>query len=172
MRTRSTAPTSGPRVRPVTWAILAWMLIMVAAIVGAWQGSVSRHGAIPAVTVATDRDHVEVLPFTATDLDGTGYTNPVGAFTIRGEHTLTVRLPVELRDATLDVYEVRADGVREYSVEPGGPGELLIPVTTSDEGRIEGLAIQAVAVVYASDGSESILSGEWSVGFTYEDDRA
>lgn len=169
MSPRSAAPTSGPRVRPVTWAILAWMIVMIAAIVGAWQGSVSRYGAIPSVTVATDRHHVEVLPFTATDLDGTTYTNPVGVFTVRGEHTLTVRVPVELRDATLNVYEVRADGVREYTVEPGGPGELLIPVTTVDEGRIEGLAIQAVAIVYASDGSESILNGEWSIGFTYED---
>lgn len=169
MSPRSAAPISGPRIRPVTWAILAWMTIMIAAIVGAWQGSVSRFGAIPSITVATDRDHVRVLPFTATDLDGTGYTNPVGAFTVRGEHTLTVRLPVELRDATLDVYEVRADGVREYTVEPGGPGELLVPVSTPDEGRIEGLAIQAVAIVYAADGSESILNGEWSVGFTHSD---
>jgi hypothetical protein len=164
----SDAPSSGPRVRPVTWAILAWMIIMVAAIVGAWQGSVSRHGALPAITVATDRDHVEVLPFTATDLDGTSYSNPVGEFTVRGEHTLTVRLPVELRRATLDVYEIRADGVREYTVGPDGPGELLIPVTLPDEGRIEGLAIRAVAIVYAADGSETILNGEWSVGVTYE----
>ncbi|PAY23724.1 DUF2771 domain-containing protein [Dietzia natronolimnaea] len=169
MSSRSTAPASGPRVRPVTWAILAWVLIMIAAIVGAWQGSASRHGSVPSITVATDRDHVEVPPFAATDLDGTSYANPVGRFTISGEHTLTVRLPVELRRATLDVYEVRADGFREYTVEPDGPGELLVPVTLPDEGRIEGLALRAVALVYAADGSETILSGEWSVGFDYAD---
>ncbi|MEH6382220.1 MAG: DUF2771 domain-containing protein, partial [Dietzia cercidiphylli] len=118
MSSHSDAPASGTRVRPVTWAILAWVIIMVAAIVGAWQGSASRHGAVPAITVATDRDHVEVLPFAATDLDGTSYTNPVGEFTVTGEHTLTVRLPVELRRATLDVYEIRADGFREYTLEP------------------------------------------------------
>lgn len=169
MSSYSDAPASGTRVRPVTWAILAWVIIMVAAIVGAWQGSASRHGAVPAITVATDRDHVEVLPFAATDLDGTSYTNPVGEFTVTGEHALTVRLPVELRRATLDVYEIRADGFREYTLEPDGPGELLIPVTLPDEGRIEGLALRAVALVYAADGSETILSGEWSVGITYAD---
>jgi hypothetical protein len=42
-------------------------------------------------------------------------------------------------------------------------------VTTPEEGRIEGLAIRAVAIVYAADGSESILNGEWSVRFTYAD---
>lgn len=169
MSSHSDAPVTGPRVRPVSWAILAWVIIMVAAIVGAWQGSESRHGAIPSISVATDRSHTEVLPFTATDLEGTSYTNPVGEFTVRGEHTLTVRLPVELRRATLDVYEIREEGTREYTVEADGPGELLVPVTTPDEGRIEGLAIRAVAIVYAADGSETILNGEWSVGVTYED---
>lgn len=169
MTSLSDAPASGPRVRPITWAILAWVVIMIAAIVGAWQGSASRHGALPSITVATDRSQVEVLPFTATDLDGTSYTNPVGEFTVRGEHTLTVRLPVELRRAALDVYEIRADGTREYTIDADGPGELLVPVTTPDEGRIEGLAIRAVALVYAADGSETILSGEWSVGVTYLD---
>lgn len=169
MISRSTSPASGPRVRPVTWAILAWMLIMIAAIVGAWQGSISRHGAVPEITIATDRGHQSVLPFTATDLDGNTYTNPVGQFTVRDEHTITVRLPVELDAATLDVYEIRERGVREYTVEPGGPGQLLVPVATENEGRIEGLAIRAVAVVYSADGAESILSGEWSVGFTYTD---
>ena len=169
MTTHSDAPQTGHRVRPISWAILAWMIIMIAGIVGAWQGSESRHGALPAFTVATDRGHVEVLPFAATDLDGTSYSNPVSRFTVGDEHTLTVRLPVEVRSATLDVYEIRADGVREYTVEPGGPGQLLIPVTTEDEGRIEGLAIRAVAMVYDPQGAESILSGEWSVGFDYGD---
>jgi hypothetical protein len=145
------------------------MVIMIAAIVGAWQGSASRHGAVPAITVASDRGHTEVLPFSATDLDGTSYTNPVGEFTVRGEHTLTVRLPVELRRATLDVYEIRADGERDYTIGADGPGQLLVPVTTPDEGRLEGLVIRAVTFTYAADGSETILNGEWSVGFTYED---
>ncbi|EFV93215.1 MULTISPECIES: DUF2771 family protein [Dietzia] len=169
MSSLSDAPSTGPRVRPITWAILAWMIIMIAAIVGAWQGSESRYGALPEITVATDRGQEKVLPFTATDLDGNTYTNPVGEFHVQDEHTLTVRLPGELRSATMDVYEVRADGVRDYTVEADGPGQLLVPVTTPEEGRIEGLAIRAVAIVYAADGSESILNGEWSVGFTYED---
>ena len=54
-------------------------------------------------------------------------------------------------------------------MEAGGPHQLLVPVTTADEGRIEGLAIRAVTVVYTEDGSETVLNGEWSVGFTYDD---
>lgn len=169
MSSRNETPSTGPRVRPVTWVIAAWVIIMIAAIVGAWQGSESRYGALPEITVATDRSQETVLPFAATDLDGTTFTNPVGEFRVHDEHTLTVRLPVELREATMDVYEVRSDGSRDYTVEPGGPGQLLIPVTTPDEGRIEGLAIRSVAIVYDREGSETILNGEWSVGFTYDD---
>lgn len=165
----SETPKSGPRVRLVTWVILAWVLIMVAAIFGAWKGSESRYGALPEITVATENGHVEVLPFSATDLDGTSYTNPVGEFEIRDERLLTVRLPTELRDSTLDVYELRENGTREYTVEAGGPGELLIPTVTDEHGRIDGVAIRAVAIVYSADGAESILNGEWSVGFTHDD---
>lgn len=165
----SESPKSVPRVRPVTWVILAWVLIMVAAIAGAWKGSESRYGALPEIAVATENGHVEVLPFSATDLDGTSYTNPVGEFEVRDERLLTVRLPTELRTSTLDVYEMRENGVREYTVEAGGPGELLIPTVTDEHGRIEGLAIRAVAIVFSADGAESILNGEWSVRFTYED---
>lgn len=169
MSSRTEAPSSGPRVRPVTWAIVAWMVIMIAAILGAWQGSEARYGSLPEITVASDRGHVSVLPFTATNLDGDTITNPVGHFEVTGEHTLTVRLPGELRESTMDVYEVRAGGSRDYTVEAGGPGQLLIPVTTEDEGRLEGLAIRAVPIVYDANGDESILNGEWSVGFTYEE---
>ena len=169
MSSRNESELTGRRVRPATWAILAWMIIMIAAILGAWKGSEARFGVLSEITVATDRSTVKALPFTATDLDGNTYTNPVGEFHVQDEHTLTVRLPGELRSATMDVYEVRADGVRDYTVEADGPGQLLVPVTTPEEGRIEGLAIRAVAIVYAADGSESILNGEWSVGFTYED---
>lgn len=165
----SDSPTSGPRVRPVTWAILAWILVMSAAILGAWQGSESRYGAVPEITVATERGHLDVLPFTATDLDGTTYTNPVSEFTIHGEDLLTVRLPTELQGSGLEVYEVRERGSREYTVEAGGPGELLVPSATERDGRIEGLVIRTVALVYSSDGAESILNGEWSVGFIHED---
>lgn len=165
----SETPKSGPRVRLVTWVILAWVLIMVAAIFGAWKGSESRYGALPEITVATENGHVEVLPFSATDLDGTSYTNPVGEFEIRDERLLTVRLPTELRDSTLDVYELRENGTREYTVEAGGPGELLIPTVTDEHGRIDGVAIRAVTIVYSADGAESILNGEWSVGFTHDD---
>ena len=167
--TSSASDSARPRVRPVTWAILAWVVIMVAAIVGAWKGSESRYGALPEITVATERGHQKVLPFTATDLDGTTYTNPVAEFTLRGERTLSVRLPVELQRATLDVYEMREGGVDERTVEAGGPGQLLVPVTTDESGRLEGLAIRAVAIVYDAAGDESILNGEWSVGFVHAD---
>lgn len=169
MSSRSAASSATPRVRPVTWAIIGWMVIMISAILGAWQGSEARYGALPEVTVATERGTERVLPFSATDLEGNTYSNPVGEFTVHGEHTLSVRLPVELRTSTMDVYEMRTDGVREYTVEAGGPHQLLVPVTTADEGRIEGLAIRAVTVVYTEDGSETVLNGEWSVGFTYDD---
>lgn len=169
MSSESKSPQSGPGVRPITWAILAWVLIMVAAIVGAWKGSESRYGAIPKISVATENGHVEVLPFSATDLDGNSYTNPVSEFEIRDERLLTVRLPTELRASTLDVYEMRERGTREYTVEADGPGELLIPTVTDEHGRIEGLAIRSVAIVFSADGEESILNGEWSVGFTHED---
>ena len=142
---------------------------MISAIVGAWQGSAARHGALPQITVASDRGLERILPFTATDLEGNTYTNPVGEFEIRGEHTLSIRLPVELRRSTMDVYEVRADGVRDYTVEADGPHQLLVPVTTPEEGRIEGLAIRSVTVAYTEDGSETVLNGEWSVGFSYDD---
>lgn len=169
MSSRNETPSTGSRIRPISWAIAAWMIIMIAAIVGAWQGSEARYGALPEVTVASDRGQVTVLPFTATDLDGNTFTNPVGEFRVQDEDVLTVRLPGELRASTMDVYEIRADGSRDYTVEAGGPGQLLVPVTTPEEGRIEGLAIRAVAIVYAADGSESILNGEWSVRFTYAD---
>ncbi|UVE94964.1 DUF2771 domain-containing protein [Dietzia sp. B32] len=169
MSSRNETPSTGSRVRPVTWVIAAWMIIMIAAIVGAWQGSESRYGKLPEVTVASDRSQVTVLPFAATDLDGNTFTNPVGDFRVQDEHTLTVRLPGELQDSTIDVYEVRAGGTREYTVEAGGPAQLLVPVTTPDEGRLEGLALRSVALVYAGDGSETILNGEWSVSFTYDD---
>lgn len=168
MSPRSESRPSGPRVRPVTWAILAWVIIMIAAILGAWQGSESRHGALPAITVATERGHEKVLPFTATDLDGTTYTNPVAEYTLTGEREIAVRLPVELQRTALDVYEMREGGVAEHTVEADGPGTLRIPVTTEEQGRIEGLAIRAVAMVYTASGDESILNGEWSVGFVHE----
>lgn len=169
MSTMSDSPVSGPRVRPVTWMILAWVVIMCAAIFGAWQGSESRYGAVPEITVATERGHLDVLPFTATDLEGTTYTNPVGEFTVRDEDLLTVRLSTELQGSALEVYEVREGGAREYTVEADGSGQLLIPTATDEAGRIEGLVIRAVALVYSADGAESVLSGEWSVGFVHED---
>lgn len=169
MTTSSTARSSAFRVRPVTWAILAWVLIMVSAIVGAWQGSESRYGALPRITVATSQGSVDVLPFTATDLDGTTYTNPVAEFTIHDEERVHVRLPTELRTSTLDVVEIREGGVHQRTVQAGGPHSMIIPVRTEEYGAIEGLALRSVALVYAADGSESILTGEWSVGFTYAD---
>ncbi len=144
------------------------MLITIAAIVGAWQGSTSRHGALPEITVATERGHLDVMPFSASDLDGNSYTNPVAEFTLRGEETVTIRLPVELQRTTLDVYEVREGGSREFTVEAGGPGELLVPVATEAEGRVKGLVIRAVAWVYSADGEETLLNGEWSVGFVHD----
>lgn len=169
MSSRSESESTVRRVRPVTWAILAWMIIMIAAILGAWKGSESRFGALPEITVATDRGTVSALPFTATDLDGNSFTNPVPEFVVRGEHTLTVRLPTELRQSTLNVYEVREGGTSEYTVEAGTAGELLIPVSTPEYGRIEGLAIRSVPIVYDDSGEPSILNGEWSVSFVYED---
>lgn len=169
MSSNSQSGTPGPRVRPVTWAILAWVVIMIAAIVGAWQGSESRHGALPEITVATERGHQKVLPFTATDLDGTTYTNPVAEVTLHGEETIGIRLPVELQRTALGVYEMREDGVHEHTVEAGGPGLLLVPAVTEDLGRIEGLALRAVSMVYDAEGNESILNGEWSVGFVHEE---
>ena len=169
MSSRSESESTGPRVRPVTWAILAWMIIMIAAILGAWKGSEARFGVLPEITVATDRGTVSALPFTATDLDGNSFTNPVPEFVIRGEHTLTIRLSTELRQSTLNVYEVREGGTSEYTVEAGTAGELLIPVITPEDGPIEGLAIRSVPVVYDGSGEPSILNGEWSVSFVYED---
>ena len=169
MSSRSESESTGPRVRPVTWAILAWMIIMIAAILGAWKGSEARFGVLPEITVATDRGTVSALPFTATDLDGNSFTNPVPEFVIRGEHTLTIRLSTELRQSTLNVYEVREGGTSEDTVEAGTAGELLIPVITPEDGPIEGLAIRSVPVVYDGSGEPSILNGEWSVSFVYED---
>lgn len=169
MNARSGTESAGRRVRPVTWAILAWMVIMIAAILGAWKGSEAQYGAVPEITVATDRGSVKALPFTATDLDGNSFTNPVPEFMVHGEKFLTVRLPTTLAESTLNVYEVRSDGTSEYTVEAGSKQQLMIPVTTPENGRIEGLAIRAVPVVYDSQGEPSILNGEWSVGFTYAD---
>lgn len=169
MSSRSESESTGRRVRPITWAILAWMVIMIAAILGAWKGSEAQYGALPEITVATDQGSVSALPFTATDLDGNAYTNPVPEFTVQGEHTLTVRLPSALAESTLNVYEVRSDGTREYTVEAGSAKQLLIPVATPEEGRIEGLAIRSVPVILDAQGEPSILNGEWSVAFVYED---
>lgn len=164
------ASESGPRVRPVTWVILAWMLIMIAGIVGAWQGSASRFGSVPQVTVASQNDTLRVLPFSATDLDGNTFTNPVGEFTITDEEILHLRLPTELRASTIELLEVRADGDVERSLEAGdSPHSLVIPVETDEHGAIEGLVLRSVPVVYDDDGNENILSGEWSIGFTYSD---
>lgn len=169
MSSRNESESTTPRVRPVTWAILAWMLIMIAAILGAWQGSESRFGALPKITVASDRDSVSALPFTATDLDGNSFTNPVPEFTVTSEHTLTVRLSPELVESTLNVFEVREGGTSEYTVEAGSKNQLLIPVTTEEQGRIEGLAVRSVPLVLDAQGETSILNGEWSVAFVYED---
>ena len=65
---------------------------MIAAILGAWKGSEARFGVLPQITVATDRGTVSALPFTATDLDGNSFTNPVPEFVIGSEHTLTNHL--------------------------------------------------------------------------------
>ena len=90
-------------------------------------------------------------------------------FVVRGEHTLTVRLSTALYQSTLNVYEVRENGTVESTIEAGSTGQLLIPVTTEDGGRIEGLAIRSVPIVYDEAGEPSILNGEWSVSFIYED---
>lgn len=168
----SSSPASAPRfrVRVVTWVILAWMLIMVAAIVGAWQGSESRFGKVPQITVASQNDTVRVLPFSATDLDGNTFTNPVGEFTITNEEILHLRLPTELRTSTIELLEVRADGDVERSIQAGdAPHSLVVPVETDEHGAIEGLVLRSVPVVYDDDGNENILTGEWSVGITYAD---
>ncbi|WP_295653863.1 DUF2771 family protein [uncultured Dietzia sp.] len=169
MTSSSDSESTGLRVRPITWAILAWVIIMISAIVGAWKGSEARFGVLPQITVATDRGQQSALPFTATDLDGNSYTNPVPEFLIHGEHTLTVRLPTELKDSTLNVYEVREGGTRDFTVEANSASELLIPVETVEEGRIEGLAVRSVPVVYDADGEPTILNGEWSMSFLYAD---
>ena len=169
MSSRSESESNGRRVRPVTWAILAWMIIMISAILGAWKGSEARFGELPEITVATDRGTVKALPFTATDLDGNSFTNPVPEFVVQGEHTLTVRLSTALRQSPLTVFEVREGGTSEYTVEADTAGELLIPVSTPEEGRIEGLAIRSVPIIYDEAGDPSILNGEWSVSFVYED---
>lgn len=141
---------------------------MISAILGAWKGSESRFGELPEITVATDRGTVTALPFTATDLEGNSYTNPVPEFVVRGEHTLTVRLSTALYQSTLNVYEVRENGTSESTIEAGSTGQLLIPVSTEEGGRIEGLAIRSVPIVYDEAGEPSILNGEWSVSFIYE----
>ena len=169
MSSRNESELTGRRLRPATWAILAWMIIMITAILGAWKGSEARFGVLSEITVATDRSTVKALPFTATDLDGNSFTNPVPEFVVRGEHTLTVRLSTELRESTMNVYEVRQGGTNEYIVEAGGAGELLIPVSTPEHGPIEGLAIRSVPIFYDKAGEPSILNGEWSVSFVYED---
>lgn len=170
MTSSSTVVDSGPRVRPVTWVILAWMLIMIAAIVGAWQGSASRYGTVPEITVASQNSTVDVLPFSATDLDGTTYTNPVADFRITGEEIVHLRLPTELRTSTIELLEVRADGDVERTIEAGdAPHSMVIPVETDEHGALEALVLRSVPVVFDDDGTESILTGEWSVGFTYED---
>ncbi|MFL0580386.1 DUF2771 family protein [Dietzia sp. 179-F 9C3 NHS] len=168
MSSTSTSESSRRRIRPVTWAILAWMVIMIAAILGAWQGSESRHGALPEITVTTERGHQKVLPFTATDLDGNTFTNPVAEYRVHDEGVIGVRLPSELRRAALAVVEMRENGVHEREIQPGGPGQLRIPVMSDDLGRLEGLAIMAGTLVYNADGEETLLNGEWSVGFLYD----
>ena len=107
MSSRDTTASSRPRVRPVTWIIAAWMILMIALIVGAWKGSESRFGAIPRITVATGTEHMQVLPNAATDLDGTTYTNPVPAMPLGARQQVSVRLPVELERTTLMVFEMR-----------------------------------------------------------------
>lgn len=170
MTASSPTAASRPRVRAVTWVILAWMLIMVAAIVGAWQGSESRYGTVPQITVASQNDTVRVLPFSAADLDGNTVTNPVGEFTITNEEILHLRLPTELRTSTIELLEIRADGDVERSLQAGdAPHSLVVPVETDEHGALEGLVLRSVPVVYDDDGNENILSGEWSVGFTYAD---
>ena len=169
MSSRSEAPSTTPRVRPVTWVILAWMIITIAAIVGAWQGSESRYGAIPEITIATDRGRLDVLPYEAADLNQNSYTNPAGEFDLSKQETFSVHLPGELQTSALNIVEFRAEGENQYTVEPDGAGRIRIPVTTPDGGRIEGLVITATAYIYAEDGSEDFLSGEWTVKFTYQD---
>lgn len=169
MSSRSQDPSTSPRVRPVTWVILAWVIIMIAAIVGAWQGSEARYGAVPEITVATDRGHQKVPPYEATDLGQNTYSNPVAEFELNGQDAFAVRLPVELHSSPLNIREIRAGGDHDRTVEPDGSGHLRIPVTTPELGRIEGLVIQSAAFVYAADGSEDILSAEWSVRFTHRD---
>ena len=85
MTSSSASDSSAPRIRPITWAILAWMLIMFAAIFGAWQGSESKYGKLPEITVATDRGSVSALPYLAADLDDNTYTNPAPEFVIQNE---------------------------------------------------------------------------------------
>lgn len=169
MSSRSESVSTSRRVRPITWAILAWMFIMISAILGAWKGSEARFGVLPEITVASDRGAVTALPFTATDLDGNSFTNPVPEFVVRGEHTLSVRLSTALVQSTLNVYEVREGGTSEYTVEAGSANQLLVPVSTEEYGRLEGLAIRSVPIVYDANGEPSILNGEWSVSFVYED---
>lgn len=140
---------------------------MFAAIFGAWQGSESKYGKLPEITVATDQGSVSALPYLAADLDGNTYTNPAPEFVIQNECLLTVRLGTELTNSQLSVIELREDGEREYMVSANTARELLIPVETADEGPIGGLVIKSVAEIYDANGETNFLTGEWSVGFDY-----
>lgn len=150
-----------PRVRPITWAILAFMVISTAAILGAWQGSESRYGAVPEVVAGSDTGLVKVLPYTATDLDGNTYTNPIPQLTLADDQSLVVQLPVELQRTRLQIFEVRDGGETEIDHEETITG-LVLPVR-NERGRLTGLAIRGLPAVYAADGSESIMQGEWAV---------
>ena len=55
-------------------------------------------------------------------------------------------------------YAMMADLLRFYRQAP------------RDLGRLEGLAIMAGTLVYNADGEETLLNGEWSVGFLYDDE--
>lgn len=159
--TTTDSSTRSPGVRPITWAILAFMLISTAAIIGAWRGSESRYGAVPEVVAASDSGRVTILPYTATDLDGNSYTNPIPQIALADDQTLVVRLPVELQRTRVQVFEVRELGETETDHEDMLTG-LVLPVV-NERGRLTGLAIRGLPAVYAADGSESILQGEWAL---------
>lgn len=161
--TSSPSTSARRRVRPITWAILAWMLIMIAGIVGAWQGSEAKFGAVPTLHASTTGELIEVPPFAAGDLDGQVYENPIPEIDLESDGLLSLRMPSEINRVSHWVFEIR-DGEQFERYIPAGEGDTHVLVdATTDNGRLEGVSVRATPTALDSEGEETAFDAEWAV---------
>ncbi|WP_333617939.1 hypothetical protein [Dietzia sp.] len=162
------------RVRPLTIVILVVCALLIVAALSAWRGSESQYGRIPEVRFATSSWSESAEPYTWRTLTDGGGDEVQLSRNVSPEQHLTVGLPPELEKVDLSVLVLRTpeggspdDEVEILEDVPAHSTKTLTLPATDEQGLLSGVVITGgVVPVYAENGDEDVLSGEWSLKLT------